>query len=368
MIGRRRAIAAAMLPVIAATPGASAFAPGVPAESGFPADLAERLEAGFRSGLLRPLHGVLLARDGRILLERYAPGPDQVWGRPVGDVDFGPDTLHDLRSVTKSVTALLYGIALARGQVPIPDAPLHAAFPEFPDLAADPARAGITVRHALTMTLGLRWDESLPYTDPRNSEIAMEQAPDRLRFILEQPVVAPPGARWTYGGNATTLLGALITRGTGRSLPDFAREALFAPLGITRFEWHGRGPGAESAASGLRLTLRDLAKIGELLRTGGSWDGRPVVPRDWLAATAAPAIGIEDGLRYGLHWYLGAHRAGGAAHPWIGAFGNGGQRLWSLPAAGLTFAIFSGHYDQPEAWITPTRIWREIVLANLRLG
>ncbi|MBX9596363.1 MAG: beta-lactamase family protein [Roseomonas sp.] len=347
---------------------AAAFERGAPADAGFPADLAARLEAGFGSGLLRPLHGVLLMRDGRILLERYAPGPDQAWGRPLGEVSFGPQTLHDLRSVTKSVTALLYGIALARGQVPAPETALYAAFPEFPDLVADPARAGITVRHALTMTLGLRWDESLPYTDPRNSEIAMEQAPDRLRFVLEQPVVAPPGARWTYGGNATTLLAALITRGTGLSLPDFAREALFAPLGITRFEWHGRGPGDESAASGLRMTLRDLAKIGELLRTGGSWDGRPVVPGDWLAASAAPAIGAEDGLRYGLHWYLGAHRAGGAAHPWIGAFGNGGQRLWSLPAAGLTLAIFSGDYDQPEAWVTPVRIWREIVLANLRLG
>lgn len=363
MIGRRAVIAgAATAPFEAA-----AFERGAPEEAGFPADLAERLEAGFRSGLLRPLHGVLLRRNGRVLLERYASGPDQTWGRPLGEVSFGPETLHDLRSVTKSVTSLLYGIALARGQVPAPEATLSAAFPDFPDLAADPARAGITVRHALTMTLGLRWDESLPYTDPRNSEIAMEQAPDRLRFILEQPVVAPPGTRWTYGGNATTLLGALITRGTGLSLPEFAREVLFTPLGITRFEWHGRGPGAESAASGLRLTLPDLARIGELLWNGGAWEGRQVVPGDWLAASVAPAIGIEDGLRYGLHWYLGAHRAGGTAHPWIGAFGNGGQRLWCLPAAGLTLAIFSGHYDQPDAWMTPTRIWREIVLANLRL-
>ena len=127
--------------------------------------------------------------------------------RPLGSVTFGPDTLHDLRSVTKSIVGLLYGIALDRGLVPSPDAPLLAQFPEYPDLAADPQRAHLTVMNALNMTLGMEWDEQLPYADPTNSEIAMERVPDRYRFILDRPFVAVPGERWIYSGGAVALLG-----------------------------------------------------------------------------------------------------------------------------------------------------------------
>ncbi len=170
------------------------------------ADLADRLDTGIRSGALRDVHAVLISRGGHVVLERYYAGADESWGRPLGMVSFGPDTLHDLRSVTKSVVGLLYGIALDRGLVPQPEAPLLEQFPEYPDLAADPQRARLTIAHALTMTLGMEWDEQRPYTDPANSEIAMENASDRNRFILERPFVAQPGERWIYSGGAVALL------------------------------------------------------------------------------------------------------------------------------------------------------------------
>jgi CubicO group peptidase (beta-lactamase class C family) len=340
-----------------------------PAPSGFRGDLGERFDAGVRSGLLRDLHAVVVARNGRIVLERYSAGPDEAWGRPLGTIAHGPDTLHDLRSVTKSIVCgLLYGIALSRGLVPPPETPLAAVFPEVPGLAA-PDRAGLKIVHALTMTLGLAWDESLPYTDPRNSEIAMEAAPDRLAFVLSQPVVNPPGAVWTYGGGATALVGAIIARGAGRPLEAFARQALFAPLGIERCEWHAGHDGVASAASGLRLTARDLLRIGELLLARGTWEGREIVPAVWIDAAFAPAATVEPGLDYGYGWFLGAAPVpalGPEPRPWAGGFGNGGQRLFVMPEAGVAAAIFSGAYNAPDAWVTPTRIWREIVLAPRR--
>jgi CubicO group peptidase (beta-lactamase class C family) len=339
-----------------------------PASAGFLPDLGERFDAGVRSGLLRDLHAVVVARNGRVVLERSFDGDDEAWGRPLGMVAHGPDTLHDLRSVTKSIVCgLLYGIALARGLVPPPGTPLADVFPEVAELA-DPDRAGLKVVHALTMTLGLAWDESLPYTDPRNSEIAMEAAPDRLAFVLTQPVVHPPGTVWTYGGGATALVGAIIARGAGQPLEDFAREALFAPLGIERFEWHAGRDGVASAASGLRLTARDLLRLGELLLARGRHDGRALVPEAWIDTAFAPAATVEPGLDYGYGWFLGAATVpalGPAPWRWAGGFGNGGQRLFVLPEAGVTAAIFSGAYNAPDAWVTPTRIWREIVLANL---
>lgn len=344
--------------------------PTVPsASAGFRPDLGERFDAGVRSGLLRDLHAVVVARSGHIVLERSFDGDDEAWGRPLGPVAHGPDTLHDLRSVTKSIVCgVLYGIALSRGLVAPPETPLADVFPEVAALA-EADRAGLKIVHALTMTLGLAWDESLPYTDPKNSEIAMEAAPDRLAYVLSQPVVHQPGTVWTYGGGATALVGAIIARGVGRPLEDFAREALFAPLGIERFEWHAGHDGVASAASGLRLTAHDLLRIGELLLARGSLpDGTETVPAAWIDAAFAPSATVEPGLDYGYGWFLGTAPVpalGPGPCPWAGGFGNGGQRLFVMPEAGVTAAIFSGAYNAPDAWVTPTRIWREIVLANL---
>lgn len=144
---------------------------------------------------------------------------------------------------------------------------------------------------------------------------------------------------------------------------------MFAPLGITRFEWAAGRDGVPSAASGLRLLPRDLARIGELVLAGGSWAGREIVPKSWLDESHRSAVATGDGLQYGRQWFLGGAPVGalmGRPHAWIGAFGNGGQRLWLMPSAGLSLTILAGNYNAPDAWILPTRIWREIVLPNLR--
>lgn len=350
----------------------AAGAAGWEAESaeaaGFVPDLAERMAAGVRSGLLPDLHAVVVVRDGRLVLEHYGAGRDEAWGRDLGVVRFGPEVLHDIRSVTKSVVGLVYGAALDRGLVPPPEAGLMAQFPEYPDLAGDPARAGLTVGHALGMTMGTEWNEDLPYSDPRNSEIAMERAPDRLRFVLERKVVQPPGERWTYSGGAVALIGALIARGTGRRLEEFAAEALFAPLGIDRVEWARGADGVASAASGLRLAPRDMARIGMLVLGGGAWDGRQVVSREWMEASLRPAVPAMDGIRYGMLWYVADWPVAGlgGVRRWVGGFGNGGQRLFVLPDAGLVVAITAGAYNRPDQWVAPMRVWREMVLANLR--
>jgi CubicO group peptidase (beta-lactamase class C family) len=338
-----------------------------PAPSFDPA-IHRKLVAGIESGLLRDLHIVLAARSGDVILEHYAEGIDEAWGRPLGQVAFDADTLHDLRSVTKSVVSLLYGIALDKGLVPPPEAPLVAQFPEYPDLAAEPARAKITVGHALTMTLGMEWDENRPYSDPLNSEIAMEHAADRYRFVLDRPIIAEPGSRWIYSGGSVALIGAIIARGTGKALPDFAREVLFAPLGIEHFHWSAGKDGVASAASGLRLTAPDLLKIGQLMLRKGVWNGQRVVSQEWVEASLASSISTSDGLGYGRLWFIGDAPAPafGAAKPWHAGFGNGGQRLWLMPDADIAAVIYAGKYNAWDAWVTPTRIWREIILANFR--
>lgn len=342
-------------------------APFTSSNAGIAHDLERKLSAGIESGLLRDLHAVLVACSGQTVLERYDEGPDENWGRPLGLVSFGPDTLHDLRSVTKSVVGLLYGIALERGLVPAPETSLLAQFPEYADLATGSERDSLKVEHALTMTLGMEWDEQRPYTDPENSEIAMENAPDRYRFVLERPFVTKPGDRWIYSGGSVALIGALIERGTGKSLPEFANEALFEPLGISSFEWMTGRDGVASAASGLRLTARGLLRIGEMILRNGKWDGRSIVPQSWLKDSFQPIVSTGDGLHYGRLWFVGNARTPALSgnRRWAAGFGNGGQRLWLMPEAGVAAVTFSGNYNAWEAWVTPTRVWNEIVLANL---
>ncbi|MDX6748930.1 serine hydrolase [Geminicoccaceae bacterium 1502E] len=332
-------------------------------EAGLAPGLAGSLDTAVREGRFENLHAVLVARGGRLVLERYYEGEDELWGQPLGRVAFGPATLHDLRSVTKSVVGLLYGIALAEGAAPPVEAPLLDQFPEYADLAAEPERGRMTVRDALAMTLGTAWDESLSYADPRNSEHAMELAPDRVRYVLEQPVVAEPGSRWIYNGGATALLARLIERGSGRTLRAFAEDRLLGLLGIRTLEWVRGADGAHLAASGLRLRPRDLARLGQLVLDGGSAGGRQIVPRAWLAESFRPHADA-GGLAYGYHWWLGPAGPGGPL--WVAAFGNGGQRLYINPALDLLVVVTAGNYNRPNDWKLPVAVITEMVLPALK--
>jgi len=331
-------------------------------ESGFRPDSSERIEKAFAAGELNGLHGLVVLRHGKIAMEHYFVGEDEIWGDRRGIVAFNADELHDLRSVSKSVVGLLYGIALADGLVPKPDASLLASFPNYPDLAADPDRQRLRIEHVLTMSMGLVWDENLPYTDPRNSEIAMEHASDRYRFILERPIARPPGDAWTYSGGATALLGHLVAKGSGQRLGLFASNRLFAPLGIEHFAWTSGTNGEEAAASGLRLRPRDLAAIGQLLLDKGSRGGRQIVPADWLERSLTPQTRLPDGLGYGYQWYIGRDQSGA---PWFAAFGNGGQRVVVAPRHQLVIAMTAGNYNVPDSWKMPVRLTSEFVFGAL---
>jgi CubicO group peptidase (beta-lactamase class C family) len=311
-----------------------------------------------RSGELANLHAVFVVRHGKLAVERYYTGADELWGTALGTVKFGPDTLHDLRSVSKSIVGLLYGMALGEGKVPALDTPVLDAFPAYADLAADKQRRAIHIAHLLSMTLGLAWNEDLPYSDPRNSEIAMENSADRYRYVLSQSVVSTPGFAWRYCGGATALLGHLIARGTGMPLLEFARSRLFAPLGIEQAAWTPGLNGEAAAASGLRLRAGDLARIGQLILQRGAWRDQQVVPADWIAASLTPRTAAFEGVQYGYHWYLAPRRDSTQA---VMGFGYGGQRLVVVPAQDLVYVIFMGNYPQPF----PVQLQRVFAVQNL---
>lgn len=315
------------------------------AEGAYDQRLADLEQAGRVFGL----HALTVTRGGRMVFEHYGKGVDQNWGRPLGEITFDRTVLHDLRSVSKSVVSWLYGIALAEGKVPAPEVALSSAFPQYADLWRLPGRDRLTVGHVLTMSLGMGWDElTFPYGDPRNSENAMEAAPDRIRYVLERPIVGPPGETWSYNGGATTLLGRLIAQGTGETLHAFARRTLFDPLDFGPSEWGKSTDGYEIAASGLRLLPRDMSKIGRLVLTAGASNGKQVVPADWVTRATTAIVRMPDGRGYGYHWYTGAFVDGKRPPlPYIAGIGWGGQRLYVIPKLDLVVGINCGNYARP---------------------
>lgn len=331
-----------------------------PEAAGFAQEFAGRLASAIESGAYPGLHGLVVARHGCLVLERYLTGVDQRWGEPLGRVAFAPEIKHDLRSVSKSMVSLLYGIALAEGLVPPLSAPLAAQFTDRADFKLDPAISRITLHHIITMTMGTEWNEDVPYDDPANSEVAMENAADRYRYILEKPVVAPPGHSWSYSGGATAILGHLIEKGAGRSLHAYAQEKLFQPLGIRDTEWVAGRDGVIAAASGLRMRPRDLARIGQLILQQGAWLGRQIIPRAWLAESFVPRIACFDGIGYGYQWYI--DDVSNPGRRWLSGMGNGGQRLIMNEDLGIVVAITAGNYNRADQIDASIAIMRDHIV------
>jgi CubicO group peptidase (beta-lactamase class C family) len=314
------------------------------------------------------IHAVVVVRKGRLAMERYFSGADERWGSPLGTVQYAADVKHDLRSISKSVTSLLVGIARGEGKFPALDSSAIDFFPQYASLkTADNAR--ITFADFLTMSSGLAWDESLPYSNPANSERRLIDAADPLQYVFEQRLVARPGETYSYNGGGTTVLGAAVAKATGQRLDDYARDRLFSPLGITDYEWVKLPFAAGSppaAASGLRLRARDSAKLGQILLSDGAWQEKQVLPKGWAAESIKPRINGEGLYFYGYQWWLGRSFRNGGEFTWAAGVGLGGQRLYVVPALDLVVMVNAGHYDGPLQGVIPLGIFTRVVLPAVK--
>jgi len=259
--------------------------------------------------------------------------------------------------------SLLLGIALDRKLINGIDESIINWFPQYPDLRI-PEKERITLRHLLTMSAGLEWNESVPFTDPRNSEMRMLRAADQYRYVLEQPIVAPGGKIWNYNSGGTLLLEAVIAKAADGALDDVASEFLFRPLGITDYAWTKNLKSGIPEVGGLRLRSRDLAKIGQLVLSGGNWNGRQIVSQKWVKESTAARLGPADlTYFYGYQWWLGRSLVEGREVPWVCAMGHGGQRIFAVPSLDLVTVVTAGLYADAINGRLPLVIFNRYVLA-----
>lgn len=333
-----------------------------PQAQGMDAAMLSTLDAEFAQGKHGYVDGMLVVRNGYIVFEKSYKhdyealfrGKDPKRGPynyydPYWHPYYRKTNLHTLQSVSKSVTSALIGIAMMRGELAgTTDLKILKYFEDFRISKADPRKDAITLRDLLTMRAGIQWDEnSVSYTDLKNSCARMEQSRNWVQFVLDQPMATDPGRVFVYNSGATELLAEILMKATGKQADEYAAEHLFKPLGITQFYWKRTPTGLPDAEGGLYLTLQDLAKIGYLYLKKGAWDNRGIIQVEWIKVSTSPAVDASPELKYGFHWWVLPYQGGAQSYAYA-ARGYGGQALIVVPEYNL-ISVFTGWniYDVP---------------------
>jgi len=299
------------------------------------------IELGYSS-----INGIFVVKRGYTAWERYYNG-------------YGPDDAHHVASVTKSVISALIGIAIDEGYIKNTDQKVLDFFPEYIPGAADRKKKEITLRHLLTMTAPYPFDE---WNEPLD-KLCMQA--DWVKYILDMLGQKGNIGDFKYSTGGAHLLSAVITRSTGMSAREFANERLFKPTGIKEIPdyemksfgfddlfgknvkgWVKDPDNNSTGGWGLTLTPRDMARFGLLYLNHGIWDGKRIIPEEWIDESTSPHSGTLIGgsvLRYGYLWWL-EEEDGFFAYS---ALGDGGNVICCIPEKDLVVAVASKFTTDP---------------------
>ena len=264
------------------------------------------------------LHSLLILKDGKLFFEEYLN-------------DWDPARLHRLQSVTKSFTSALIGIAVHEGFISSVNDPIYKYLPEY-DALFDEAKKRILIKHLLSMSAGFEWNETATYyVDPEKGDFRLaEQSDDYIEYVLKKPLVSKPGEKYNYNSGYPNILGYIVQNRSGMKLFDFSLKYLFEPMGINRsYLANITGEDRASCAGGLRLTSRDMAKIGLLYLDKGLWHGKQIIPASWIEESTKGIIVSGEVTSYGYLWKRTKSLDG--KYNIIFASGTGGQYIILLP-------------------------------------
>lgn len=286
-----------------------------PSEAGIdPIGLAEAVGAATDLGFVRAL---LVARNGRLVEEAYFDNTTQ-------------STVLDVHSVTKTATALLVGMAVDDGALDVDDFMVDWLPPDD----VRPEHQAIRVHHLLTMTSGIAWSDAEDFR-------AWLSSGRPVGYVLDKPVVAPPGEEFIYATGGSHLLSAIVAEATGGDALAFAQERLLEPLGITDGYWLSV-EGQPMGGAGLGLRARDMVRLGQLVVQGGRSGDQTLVSEAWIDEAFAQRVSLSDDQGF-------LDRTGYGYQVWTDEgtprsrimVGFGGQIVWMVPELDLVVAVAS---------------------------
>jgi CubicO group peptidase (beta-lactamase class C family) len=331
-----------------------------PAQVGLNESALSALDADLKSGKYPLVDSFAVFRCGKqVFARKYEHDYAQIYGKeakthgPLNARLTGPynyfdpawhpyyhgTELHSMQSVSKTVSSVIIGIAMQRGDFKATlDTPVLNYFDVTKVKNVDDRKRRMTLRHVLTMTAGLAWTEDVPYDDPRSDSSLMEATDDWVQYVIDKPMAAEPGKVFDYSSGVSELLAHIFLKETGQDIDSYGEKYLFQPLRIEHF-WKKTYLGVVDTEGGLYLSGEGLAKIGYLYLHGGNWNGKQLISKDWVTDSVTPFIRAEEDYKYGFKWWLLPRKDSGDL-VWM-ARGFGGQNLIVFPREGL-IATFTG--------------------------
>ena len=316
------------------------------ADEGLDPAIIGKIDTAIRNGTYPNIHSLLIVRNNKLVYENYWPGKDQNWGDDLGMRTLDKDGLHDIRSISKSIVSACIGIAIQQGTIKNIDQKVFDFFPEYKKLDTG-LISSLTIKHLLTMSSGLVWNEEVPYDNPENSEIRMIRSSNPVEYVLSQPLEFQPGVIWKYNGGTTQLLAAIIEKATGKRIDEFAKENLFQPLVIEKFEWRNYpNKNLPAAVSGLRLRSRVILKFGLLYYNNGMWNDKQIISKEWINESFQSHVSRPGGGSYGYQFWLWQDTIKNKLTPIVSCIGNGDQRIFFDKTNNLLVVINAGNYNK----------------------
>ena len=300
-------------------------------------------------GKHKGVKGGIVAVDGNILFKAYAPGEQ-------------PDRARDIRSATKSITSLLIGKLIELEMLKNVDVRVSRILPdEFAHMVKDDPRRDIRIKDILTMRTGLACNDWQPAS--LGQEDKMYETPDWAAFILSQPLSHETGEHFSYCTGGVVLLGRVIEKLSGMKVPAFAEKYLFTPLGIEEAKWDKTPKGYTDTGGHLKLTLKSLYRIGEMMAAGGE----NIIAKSWVRDAVKSRTGIyERPEEYGYLWWLHSGEIEGRKVTLIYAHGNGGNFIFLVPELKIVAAFTGVNFGSRDQFIPKQLLTRRIIPALLK--
>ncbi len=278
------------------------------------------------------IKSLLILKNNKLVAEEYFYG-------------YQRDDLQQIHSCTKSVTSLLFGIALDHNRNIDYGERVFRFFPGYESLKSE-GREDITLYHVLTMTTGLEWNDYPPQ---------MYKTDDCFRYILSRPMAGKPGVSFNYNSGCSVLLGGIIQYLEGQKPLLFANEFLFTPLGIKNYKWESHRNDILRCGEGLSMRPRDMAKIGLLVLNDGKWYDRQIVSDAWVRESTKPHVQESDYFDYGyqwwhhsknnLQWWQEPNAASPDEHDLITALGYAGQYIMIIRDLNLVIVTTASDFE-----------------------